>query len=97
MKKFFVILLVCMSLFAAANADFNVYPLAGKITEVAYDIDAVFFVDGAGHEWVFYGCEDWMVDDFVACLMWDAGTSVIFDDEILDVLYAGTFESCPGR
>ena len=41
--------------------------------------------------WEFYGIEDYQIGDFVSCIVWDAGTQKIFDDEILDVVYAGVF------
>ena len=41
--------------------------------------------------WTFYGVEDYAIGDVVACIVWDAGTQKVYDDEIIDVVYAGVF------
>ena len=62
------------------------------IVDLMPEEDIVVFVDGAGNEWSFFGIEDWEIGDLVACLVWDADTQEIFDDEILDVQYIGFIE-----
>lgn len=90
MKKLIAIILILVSLVSVSCADFSVYPLGGRIIDFNYEEDEVFFVDANGNVWVFYETEDWEIDDFVACLMWDGGTpDDIWDDEILDVCYCG--------
>ena len=91
MKKVFILILVLVSLTTFAAADFHVYPLTGKIVDFNYEEDLVLFVDGGGMLWEFYGIEDYQIGDFVSCIVWDVGTQKIFDDEILDVVYAGVF------
>lgn len=91
MKKLLTLVLVFILATATipAAADFNIYPLAGRVISLDCNYDIVTFVDGAGNEWEFYSIEDWQIDDVVACIVWDAGTPEIFDDEIIDILYAG--------
>ena len=48
--------------------------------------------DFNGNLWQFEGCEDWLENDVVACIMNDKGTPIIFDDEIVDLHYEGWLE-----
>lgn len=92
MKKL-AILVTAVILLAAvsASAEFQVYPLAGRIVEIDNIDDTVTFEDGSGLLWTFYGVEDYAIGDVVACVVWDAGTQKVYDDEIIDVVYAGIF------
>lgn len=92
MKKMIAALVAIACLFSVALADFTVYPLTGKIVSIDYAEDLVVFVDGGGTLWEFYGVEDYFVGDFISCIVWNAGTLKIYDDEIIDVVYAGVFE-----
>ena len=70
----------------AYNPD-NLYAKTAIITEVNKDDDLVTVCDGVGYEWQFYGCEDWMVNDYCSMVMYDNNTALIFDDVIIDVKY----------
>lgn len=74
-----------------AKAESSFYPRAAIITEICYEEDLIICVDAAGVEWSFFGVEDFDIGDLVAMLLWDCGTpESIYDDEIIDVVYAGT-------
>lgn len=69
----------------------ELYPRAAIITELDLNEDLVTCVDAAGCIWQFYGVEDFDIGDIVALILWNAGTpESIFDDEIIDAVYAGT-------
>jgi hypothetical protein len=91
MKKTIVTLILIVTLlFAVVPAQaFELYAIAGRIIDFDYEEDIVFFVDGAGLVWSFYGIEDWCIGDIVACVMTDNETPYVFDDEILSISYVG--------
>jgi len=90
MKKLLCIILAGALIFSAASAfALELYALAGRIVGFDYASDEVFFVDGAGLVWSFYGIEDWSIGDIVACVMSDNNTEEIDDDIILSVRYNG--------
>jgi hypothetical protein len=68
------------------------YPLTTKVVRVDYDEDIVVCQDFNGNEWTFNGCEDWAEGDIASLLMNDKGTTIIYDDEIIDARYSGWFE-----
>ena len=70
----------------------NLYPITGIVTEINRHEDTVTFVDCAGNAWSFYGAEDWCEGDIASCIMYDNGTELIYDDEIIRVHYAGAIE-----
>ena len=94
-KKFVSILFVALFLFVVAVAhvafaDASFYARTAVIVDFDFEEDIVVVKDGAGLLWEFYGIEDYCIGDFVSMLMWDVGTpDTIFDDEIIDVVYAG--------
>lgn len=99
MKKFVAIIIIIVTLLVActpatvkAEADHRVYAMTAIVIELDYDSDTVVLSDGAENLWAFYGIEDWQIDDFASLLMDDNGTpETIYDDIILEVTYAGTF------
>lgn len=70
----------------------NLYPASMIVTYVNYEEDTVTLEDFNGQRWVFYGAEDWIVNDICACIMNDMGTDVIYDDEIIETRYCGWVE-----
>ena len=70
----------------------RMYPACGVVVRLDYAADIVTVEDVTGHEWQFYGCEDWCLGDVTALLMYDWGTAKITDDEIMIAHYAGTVE-----
>ena len=68
------------------------YALTTKVVELDRENDIVVCEDFNGNLWEFYGCEDWQIDDVASLLMDDNGTSTIYDDEIVNARYNGTFE-----
>lgn len=70
----------------------NLYPASMIVTHVNYEEDTVTIEDFNGQCWVFYGAEDWIVNDICACIMNDMGTDVIYDDEIVETRYCGWVE-----
>ena len=74
------------------NQDCNLYPASMIVTYVNYEEDTVALEDFNGQRWVFYGAEDWIVNDICACIMNDMGTDVVYDDEIVETRYCGWVE-----
>lgn len=70
----------------------DTYALTTKVVELDRENDVVVCEDFNGNLWEFYGCEDWQIDDVASLLMDDNGTSAIYDDEIVNARYNGTFE-----
>lgn len=79
-------------IFIPSQADAENYPLCGIVIEVNYYSNTVSVKDFNGNIWVFYGAEDWMVNDIAAMIMDDMGTESIYDDEIKIVHYCGWVE-----
>ena len=66
------------------------YPLTTTVTEVNNDEDTVTIRDKIGHEWVFFGSENWREGDICSCIMDTMNTEEnIFDDEIIRTKYDG--------
>ena len=59
------------------------------VTETNAAEDVVVLIDTEGHEWAFYGVENWLVGDNCTCTMDDKGTENITDDEIIFTTYNG--------
>ena len=70
----------------------DTYALTTKVVKLDRENDVVVCEDFNGNLWEFYGCEDWQIDDIASLLMDDNGTSTIYDDEIVNARYNGTFE-----
>lgn len=70
----------------------HIYPACGVVVRLDYTADIVTVEDVTGHEWTFYGCEDWCLGDVAALLMYDNSTQSITDDEIMTAHYAGTVD-----
>ena len=67
----------------------RLYPNTAIVVDLDAYEDLVFCVDGAGHEWIFEGVEDWMVGDLVSLLMFDNFTEIVTDDVIMVAWYGG--------
>lgn len=68
----------------------KLYPQTMKVIEIEDNI--VTIQDYNGFIYEFEGAEDWEVGDICSCIMNDNGTPKIYDDEIVSIRYAGTFE-----
>lgn len=70
----------------------NIYAQTMAVVEVV-DYDYVLCVDFNGNEWAFDDVSgDWYVGDMVSCIMYDNGTDIIYDDEIITTNYTGWVE-----
>ena len=67
----------------------NVYPHTMVVTEIDTKSDLVTATDFTGHEWSFYGIEDWHIGDICSCIMNDNGTESVKDDVITNIKYNG--------
>ena len=65
----------------------HIYSNVGKVIELDRDNDIVTVIDGIGYTWQFTECDDWMIGDYVSCIMYDMGTESITDDVIIDYHY----------
>lgn len=87
MKKFLVMTLSILLFASLASAD--TYPAAGVVVGFEHELDIVLVEESNGTIWAFEGIEDWQIGDFVALLMDDSGTELIFDDQIIMAHYTG--------
>ena len=85
MKSIVVIILTL----AMMNSNNVSYSKVMRVTEVNYEENLVLCVDMNGEEWAFEGTEDYFVNDAIICEMYDNNTLNIYDDEIVNVYYAG--------
>lgn len=100
MKKLivvFCILCVCVSFAYGCNdkplyTSEEIYSLTTVVVDVNYETDIVTCEDFNGNAWDFYGCEDWLEGDICSMVMYNHGTVIIYDDEIINVRYCGWFE-----
>lgn len=67
----------------------GVYSQTGVVVGLDQSADLVTVQTSTGIQYRFIGCEDYDFNDFVSLLMWDAGTSCVLDDAVLDAHYAG--------
>lgn len=68
----------------------DLYSQTAVVINLNYSIDLVTVQTATGILYDFYGCEDYAINDFVALLMWDNGTTnTVYDDVVLDARYAG--------
>ena len=65
----------------------HVYSNIGKVIDLDRENDIVTCIDGVGYTWQFTECDDWMIGDYVSCIMYDMGTESITDDVIIDYHY----------
>ena len=74
----------------AQEVEHHYYARVMEVVTLEHDTDEVVCVDAVGYEWAFYGIEDYLEGDLVACVMDDMGTpDTILDDEIIDSRYSG--------
>lgn len=86
MKKLLCLILIAL---ATTSCGTEKYPRTMTVTEIDTASDTVILTDYVGHEWSFYGVEDWMVGDICSCIMDDNGTENITDDIIISTRYGG--------
>ena len=65
----------------------HIYSNVGKVIELDRKNDIVTVIDGIGYTWQFTECDDWMIGDYVSCIMYDMCTESITDDIIIDYHY----------
>lgn len=88
-----IISLVCMLLVIVypiiyhGEKEKNTYPATMEVTNIENDV--VTIQTSTGIVYQFTGAEDLAVGDLVSLIMDNKGTVEIFDDEILQVRYAG--------
>lgn len=109
MKKIFSLLLTVALVASLALAVFitldrnvvdcdDIYPATGIITKVDRDSDLITFETFTGFEYQLRGCEDWLVDDFCAVIMYKVidpsqnetlEHNLIANDEVVDIRNSG--------
>lgn len=105
MKKFFavcgilVLLVACGNMVAACDANSHryldacdIYALTTVVVDFDYENDIVYCQDFNGEVWAFDGIEDWVLGDIASLTMYNSGTEIIYDDEIINVKYCGWFD-----
>lgn len=67
----------------------HLYPQSAVVSNLDFENDTVIVRNPNGHEFGFRGIEDYEIGDKVAMIMDTNGTSLVYDDKIVDVRYAG--------
>ena len=77
--------------FITANAinHKHLYPETAIVIDIDETEDIVTVECANGNRFSFFGIEDYMHGDLVALTMYDNGTSIVYDDKIVDDEYAG--------
>lgn len=89
MKKIILSITIALALTSCASAQHATYTREMTVTEINTTEDVVVLVDTEGHEWAFYGVENWLVGDRCTCTMDNKGTENITDDAIVFTTYKG--------
>lgn len=89
MKTLITTTLIALTLTACAPIQSAIYTREMTVTEINVAEDVVVLVDTEGHEWAFYGVENWLVGDMCTCTMDNNGTENITDDAIIFTTYNG--------
>ena len=66
----------------------NLYPISTKVVSLDYTTDKVTVQQANGTLWIFYGCDDWELNDNCDLIMDDNGTPEVYDDIIVDYRYS---------
>lgn len=89
MKRLAAIVLTALTLTSCAPIQGETYTREMTVTEINTTEDIVVLACTEGHEWAFYGVENWLVGDNCTCTMDSKGTKDITDDEIIFTTYKG--------
>ena len=89
MKKLILPLITALALTACAPIHNATYTREMTVTETNHTTNEVVLIDTEGHEWFFYGVENWLVGDNCTCTMDSKGTADITDDAIVSTTYKG--------
>lgn len=92
MKKILTIIILSVMVTVLPAAYAEIYPQAFIVNAIDPAQDAVILMDSNGNEWIWFGIEDYYVDDIVAAIMDDNGTEAIYDDTIIMMRYSGYIE-----
>lgn len=93
MKKTFILLVIACFILVCANAHCELYPRLFVVTEIDQLNDFITLQDFNGFMFLYEGCEDWVIGDLVAAIMWDNDTfRTITDDIIISIRYEGYLE-----
>lgn len=92
MKKLAILLLASLTMTACSKKTEEIYPRTMIVSELETETDTVVLRDAVGHEWAFYGIEDWQIGDICSCIMDTNGTEEITDDIIVKTVYNGRME-----
>jgi hypothetical protein len=79
--------LMALTMTSCAPVQSETYTREMTVTEINTAEDVVVLVDTEGHEWAFYGVENWLVGDKCTCTMDSNGTEDITDDAIIFTTY----------
>lgn len=71
----------------------NYYPRTAIVYSFDTKSDTVKVIDFAGEMWEFTEIDDWMIGDIVSMMMYDNNTSLIYDDEIVEIRYSGAISN----
>lgn len=89
MKKIISIVIIAFTMTSCAPTQSKTYTREMTVTEIDTAEDVVVLVCTEGHEWAFYGVENWLVGDECTCTMDSNGTENIADDAIIFTTYNG--------
>lgn len=91
MKKFIskLVSFVMSSMMIIGIAVPGYYPEVAKIVKLDEENNLVYVQTAIGHVFAFYGIEDLSLGDLIGMIMKDNGTEIVYDDEIVDIIYGG--------
>lgn len=92
MKKAVKMVLMLVVLLTMTAAKAETYPEVFVVHEINRETDIMTLIDFNGWMWDVYGVEDYEIGDVVGAIMDDAGTEIIYDDEIQCIQYCGRLE-----
>lgn len=84
-----ITLLLSLMTSGQLKANGRLYPETAIVREVDCKADEVTVECFNGNLFVFKGTDDWDTNDICSMLMYDNGTPIVYDDEILSVKYSG--------
>lgn len=86
-SKFIFSLAILTIIFSIFTAHAEQYPKTFIVDSINYDTDTITFIDANDEEWIWYGTEDWAINDMAAAIVDDNETIYIHDDVIVKIYY----------
>lgn len=93
MKKFILIFCFAFVVVFCMVLNFSItaycYADTFKVCDLDFEKDIVYIKNSTGFIYSFYGIEDYFIDDYVSCIMFNNCTKNIIDDKVISAKYCG--------